>query len=77
VRQIFIGTTPIDIPIAEVMMTSYSKEGIIPKTSKIKIFKLSTLSTPTMILRPLQVDGAILPQVPIKGKRVLSPKSQS
>jgi len=58
-------------------MTSYSKEGIIPKTSKIKIFKLSTLSTPTMILRPLQVDGAILPQVPIKGKRVLSPKSQS
>jgi len=76
-RRIFIETIPIDIPIAEVMMTSYSEEGTIPKTSKIKFFKLSISSAPTIVPRPLQVDKAALPQVPIKGRSVLSPKSHN
>jgi len=48
-RQIFIKTIPIDIPIAEIMMTSYLEERTMPKTSKVKFVKPSTSSTPTMI----------------------------
>jgi len=33
-RRIFIGSIPIDILIAEVMMTSYSEEVTTPKTAK-------------------------------------------
>jgi len=35
-RRIFIGSIPIDIPIAEVMMTSYSEEVTTPKAVKVK-----------------------------------------
>jgi len=35
-RQILIGTIPVDIPVAEVMVTSYSEEVTAPKTLKVK-----------------------------------------
>jgi len=48
-RRIFIGSIPIDIPIVEVMMTSYSDEVTTPKTAKVKFVKPSTSSTPIMV----------------------------
>jgi len=51
IRWIFIGTIPIDIPIAEVMMTSYSKEKIAPKTPKVKLIKPLASSTRTIASR--------------------------
>ena len=44
-------TIPIDIPIAQVMMISYSEDETTPKTLKVKFIKLSTLSTPIMVPR--------------------------
>ena len=58
-------------------MASYSEEETVPKTPKLKFIKPSTSSTPTMVPRPLQVNGATLPRVPTKDRRVLPPKSQS
>jgi len=76
-RWIFIGTIPIDILIAEVMMASYSEEETVPKTPKLKFIKPSTSSTPTMVPRPLQIDKATLHRVLTKDRRVLPPKSWS
>jgi len=52
-RRIFIRSVPIDIPIAEVMMTSYSEEVTTPKAAKVKFVKISTSSTPVMVPRTL------------------------
>ena len=52
-KRIFIGSVPIDIPIAEVMMTSYSEEVTTPKAAKVKFVKPSTSSTPVMVPRTL------------------------
>jgi len=71
--RIFIGTVSIDIPIAEVMMTSYSEEGLAPKTPKMKFFKLLASSTPTRVPRPLQVVEATPARGPTKGRRILPP----
>jgi len=76
-RRIFIGSIPIDIPIAEVMMTSYSEEVIAPKTAKVKFVKPSTSSTSIMVPRTLQVKEATSHPVPIKSRKILSSKAQS
>jgi len=73
-RRIFIGSVPIDIPIVEVMMTSYSEEVTTPKTAKVKFVKPSTSSTPVMVPRTLQVKEATPPPVPIKAGRYCLPK---
>jgi len=78
-RWIFIGTIPVDIPAAEVMMTSYSEEETMPKTAKVKFVKPSTSSTSTMGPRLLQITTTTPPQSLIKGRRILPcrPKNQS
>ena len=68
---IFIGTIPIDIPIAQVMMTSYSEEEMVPKTPKVKFVNSLALSNPTMVPRPLQIAEATLPRVLVKSMRTL------
>jgi len=76
-RRIFIETIPVDIPVAEVMMTSYSEEEIIPKTTKVKFVKPSTSSTSTMVPRLLQVTTTTPPQSLITGRRILPPRPQN
>jgi len=76
-RRNFIGSIPIDIPIAEGMMTSYSEEVTMPKTAKVKFVKPSTSSTPVMVPRTLQVKKATPPPVPIKSRKILSSRAQS
>jgi len=53
-KYIFIGNIRIDIPVAEVMMTSYSEEVTTPKTTKVKFIKPSTSSIPIMVPRTLK-----------------------
>jgi len=77
IRRIFIGNIPIDIPIAEVIMTSYLEEVTTAKTAKVKFVKHSNSSTPIMVLRTLQVREATPPPVPIKGRKILPSRSQS
>jgi len=76
-RRIFMGSIPIDIPIAEVMMTSYSEEVTTPKTAKVKFVKPSTSSSPVMVLRTLQVKEATHPPVPTKSRKILPSRAQS
>ena len=76
-RRIFIGSTPIDIPVVEVMMTSYSEEVTTLKIAKVKFVKPSTSSTPIMAPKTVQVKEAAPLPIPIKGKTISSSKSQS
>jgi len=52
-KRMFIGSVHINIPIVEVMMTSYSEEVTTPKAAKVKFVKPSTSSTPVMVPRTL------------------------
>ena len=63
-RMIFIGNIPIDIPIAEVMMTSYSEEVTTPKTAKVKFVKHLTSSTPVMVPELYKSRRLLLLQCP-------------
>jgi len=76
-RRIFVRSIPIDIPIAEVMMTSYSEEVTTPKTAKVKFVKSSTSSTPVMVPRTLQFKEATPPPVPMKSRKILPSGAQS
>jgi len=76
-RWIFFETIPIDIPVAEVMMTSYSEEVTAPKTLKVKFVRPSASSTPTRLPKPLQVREASSTPVPSKRRRILPSRSQS
>jgi len=62
-RRIFIRKIPIDIPVVQVMITSYSEEATTPKIVKVKFVKPSTSSTPIMVPRTLQVKKATAPPV--------------
>jgi len=74
-RRIFFGTIPIDIPIAEIMMTSYAEEVITPKIPKVKFIRPLVSSTPTVVPGTLQVREATSMPVPLKGKRILPSRS--
>ena len=76
-RRIFIGSVPIDIPIVEVMMTSYSEEVTTPKATKVKFVKPSTSSTPVMVPRTLQVKETTPPPVGVFMDRVPEPNKIS
>jgi len=76
-RHIIIGIIPIDIPIAEVIITFYSEEVTTSKTPKVKFIKPSASSIPTMVPRTLQVREATPSLVPAKGRRILPSRSQS
>jgi len=75
-RRIFNESIPIDIPIAKVMMTSYSEEVTTPKITKVKFVKPSTSSTPIMVPKTLQVKEASPPPVPIKSRKILPSRAQ-
>ena len=74
-RRIFFGTIPIDILVAEVMMTSYSEEVTATKTPKVKFVRPSASSTPTVVPGTLQVREATSTPIPSKGKRILPSRS--
>jgi len=76
-RRIFLGTIPIDIPAAELMVTSYSEGITAPKTLKVKFVKPSASSIPTVVPETLQVRETTSAPVPLKGKRILPFRSQS
>jgi len=76
-RWIFFRTIPIDIPVAAVMMTSYSEEVRTLKTSKVKFVRTSTSSTSNVVPRTLQVREATFTPVPSKDRRILPSRSQS
>ena len=73
----FIGSVHINIPIVEVMMTSYSEEVTTPKAAKVKFVEPSTSSIPIMVPRALQVKETTPPPVPIRSTKILSSKAQS
>jgi len=76
-RRVFIGTIPLNIPVAKVMMISYSEQVIAPKISKAKFVKHSAPSTPTIVPRSLQVRKVTPPPVLAKCRRILPSRSQS
>jgi len=76
-KWIFIETIPIDIPIGEVIITSYSEEKMAPKTPKAKFVKSLASSTPSMVARQLQFMVAASSWGAPNGWGIFPPKSQS